>query len=236
MKALFDAKVKLADTITATNQSVNYLPSNIKHKWIAKRFQSLASSSVITITLDDSYPIDCFFYGLHNLNALTAVLKNSGGSTLQTIVVSTLNDIGVEYFTEVAGVKTIELTVASASSNAYLGGCDAGVCFEFEDFLNSYPINLVDNSLSRQSKGGQITNDNITPLFAYAFQFRELLKDNVDDMIEQYIIAGKTPIFIDPTPGDRTKFAPIYGQISKPPKPQKANRRWTDTIEIRQAR
>jgi hypothetical protein len=203
---------------------------------LEKRFQSLASSSVITITLDDSYDIDCFFYGLHNLNALTAVLKNSGGSTLQTIVVSTINDIGVEYFTKVSAVKTIELTISTASGNVYLGGFEAGEYYELNDFLNSYPVDFVDNSISRQSRGGQITNDNITPLWSYNFQFRELLKDDIDDNFNNYLISGKDPVYIDITPGDRNYFAPVYGQITVPPGPRKSDRRWSDTMKIIEAK
>ena len=82
MTILFDGKVRTATAISATNPSINYPAENIQHPFLAKRFQGSTSSSVITITLDEAVTIDCFFYALHNLNALTAVLKSDSSLSL----------------------------------------------------------------------------------------------------------------------------------------------------------
>lgn len=236
MRFLFEPRVRdNSESITATNSSLNYSPANIAHPFIEKRFQSISTSSVITITLDDSYSLDCFFYALHNLTALTVVFKNAGGSTLDTIVVSTINDIGVEYFTQVDSVKTIEVTVTS-TSNPYLGLFDTGLKFQGEDFLNAYPLNLKNNSLSKKSTGGQSTNEHITPLRAYDFSFAELLKDYVEELLDKYKLNGSRPIFIDITEGSRTAFEPIYANITKPPNSRKIERRYRNKITLEEAR
>lgn len=236
MRILFDGKVKLAETITATNSSINYPATNIGHPWLARRFQSTSTSSVITITLDDEYDIDCFFYGLHNLTALTAVFKNLGGSTIGTIVVSDINDIGREYFTAIPDVKSIELTISVSSGNAYIGGFEVGEYYQMPDIINNFPLGLRDPSLRRKSRGGQITGDKIRPLRNYNFKFREILKDQVDEMLENYITAGKEPIFMDITEGDRDYLPPIYCEILEPFEPLKSNRRFTDSLKIEEAR
>jgi hypothetical protein len=121
MKALLNPIVRNnSGTITATNASINYDPNNIKHPYIKKRVQAVANIQVITIPFSSAQSADCLFYGIHNLSGLTAVFKDSGGSTIDTIVVSTINDIGVEYFTQIDGIRSIELTITTASSSADL--------------------------------------------------------------------------------------------------------------------
>lgn len=236
MRILFDPIIRnYSGSITATNASINYNPNNIKHPFLKKRIQGSTTSQVITIPFDEDQSADCFFYGVHNLSALSAVFKDSGGSTIDTVVVSSIYDIGVEYFTQIDGIRSIELTITTASTYVKLGGFEAGIFYQMPDFKNSWPKRIIDNSLAEESNGGQMTTDDITKRRAYVFDLVEITAAVSDEIITNYNLNGKRPVYIDITEGDRTVFAPIYARIEKPLSQEKNNRRFSTQVEVMEA-
>jgi len=236
MRALFNPIVRNnSGTITATNAVINYSPQNIKHPSIKKRVQGAGNNMIITIPFDDDQCAKCFFYGRHNLSALSVVYRDSLGNILDTIVPATINDIGVEYFSLIENIRSIELTITTAYTYVRLGGFDSGVYYQMPNFLNAWPIDTIDNSLTDVSLGGQMTTDDIPKRRAYKFRHIEIIKATADELITNYNLNGKQPIFIDLTEGNRNFLAPIYARIEKPFIPTKADRRFSFETELQEA-
>jgi hypothetical protein len=237
MKILFDGKIRTnASAVTMTNPDDNYPASNLLDIVLAVRAQAVGANTVITITLDDDYDVSSFFYALHNLNTFSVEFKNSVGGSLGTVNVTNITSTGAEYFTTKSAVRSVELTLAAAAGNVYLGGFEVGEPLRIRNMFNEWPLGLNDRSRFRKSDGGYVTCDNITPLKIREFEFRELLKAEVEEELEQYIISGKKPVFIDPTEDNHDYMLPMYCTIQEPPNSMKSGRRFSNRLIIEEAR
>ena len=233
MKILFNNVFEDASFL-ATNESLNYPVPNLAHPFLRKRFQSSSTSSLVTASFDSDQSMSCFFYGWHNLTSMDVVFKNSGGGTLHTINITDPEDIGVEMFTQIDTVRSVELTITGASG-VYLGGIGSGLCYCMPDPLAVYDAGNQDNSDFIESPHGQTLQTYIEPLRSLGFGFRELIiKKEIDDKYKS-VGVGK-PLFFDLFEEDRTKEAPIYGKITKSFAFKYSPRRYNFALEIREAR
>lgn len=223
-------------TVLATNESLNYPVTNLIHPFLRKRFQSTTTTSLITATFTEDQTMDCFFYGFHNLTGLTAVYKDSGGGTLYTLVVSDIQDIGIEYFTALTTVRSVEITVTGASGFR-LGGIAGGVCFQMPDPLAAYDPGAQDNSDASESPDGQTLQNFVRPLREFDFGFRDQTGDLYKAVRDEYFAVGiGKPLFMDLYEENRDKEEPIYAKLIDPLNFPYQARRHSFTIKAREAR
>lgn len=227
MRILFNELFENA-SVLATNQSLNYPVANIIHPFLQKRFQSTTTSSVITATWTTDQCMSCFFYGFHTLTSLTVVYKNSVGTIIKTLNITSPEDIGVEYFDELTTVRSVEITVNGASG-FYLGKIGGGCCYQMPDVLAPYDSGNSDNSSSSSSPHGQRLVNSVPKLRALSYGFRELTLD-----LKNEIDALYTPknIFFDLYEGNRDKEPPIYGYFTETFNFPYEARRYSLTIKI----
>lgn len=235
MRILFDPIVRnYSGTISATNASINYSANNIKHPFLRKRIQASTTSQVITIPFTVDQSADCLFYGIHNLSSLVAVFKNSGGGTVGTVTISSpdTENVNVEYFTQIDNIRSIEVTITTASSYAKLGGFECGVYYQMPYAYTSYPSETIDNSRASKSGGGQVTVDDITKLRGFGFKLLEVSYTIEQEIKTNYYLNGKRPCYIDLF---ETDGVAIYATIEKPISSQRNENTYAIDLEIQEA-
>jgi len=235
MRILFNNVFENASFL-ATNESLNYPVTNLAHPFLRKRFQSTSTSSVVTASFTSDQVMSCLFYGFHNFTSMTVVFKNSGGSTLLTLNITSPDDIGVEYFTTLTTVRSVVFTITGISG-FYLGGVGGGACYAMPDPLAAYSPGNADNSDFVETPDGQTLQNYVEPLREYEFGFRDQTGVVYPEINSMYRSVGVgKPIYIDIYEDNRDKEPPIYGKIMKsltfPYKP----RRYGFTLKIREAR
>lgn len=235
MKILFENVFENA-SFSATNESLNYPIPNIVHPFLHKRFQSSGTSSVVTATFTTDQIVSCFFYGYHNITSLVAVFKNSGGGTLLTLNITSPDDIGVEWFTMLTTVRSVEMTITGASG-FYIGGVGTGQCYTMPDPLASYDPGFADNSEFVESPHGQTLQSYVEPLRELEYGFRDLTLEIRKEISDRYKAVGiGKPLFLDLYEENRSKEPPIYGKILNALSFPYSPRRHNFTLKIREAR
>jgi len=235
MRILFNNIFENASFL-ATNESLNYPVVNLAHPFLRKRFQSTSTSSEVTASFTSDQIMSCLFYGFHNFSSMTVVFKNSGGSTLLTLNITSPDDIGVEYFTTLTTVRSVVFTVTGAIG-FYLGGVGGGACYSMPDPLAPYSPGDADNSDFVETPDGQTLQNFVTPLLEYEFGFRDQSGAVYKEIKTNYrSVGGGKPLFIDLYEENRDKEPPIYGKITAVPGFTYQPRRYNFTLKIREAR
>ena len=229
MRFLFTNEI-LNASVSATNASDNYPARNLQDQFLQKRFQSTGTSSVITFEWMAPVSAGCLFYAYHNLTALTAVYKDSLGATLATITPSTIQDVGVEYFTQIDNVASLEITITGPDP-AYTGGFGTGIYTELADPLADFGRPLLDNSYMKASSTGQVLSNYEKPLKAHSWTFRDLTVTQANIIRNAYITLGKgRPFYADFFENARELAEPLYCYFTSEPGDQKNGRRIDYTI------
>lgn len=235
MRILFSNVFENASFL-ATNESFNYPVTNLAHPFLRKRFQSTSTSSVVTASFTSDQVMSCLFYGFHNFTSMTVVFKNSGGSTLLTLNITSPDDIGVEYFTALTTVRSVVFTI-TGTNGFYLGGVGGGACYSMPDPLAAYSPGDNDNSDFVETPDGQTLQNYITPLLEYEFGFRDQTGDIYKEVKERYRSVGVgKPLFIDLYEDNRAKDTPLYGKLMAAPGFAYQPRRYSFTLKMREAR
>ena len=233
MRILFNNVFEDA-SFSATNESLNYPVPNLAHPFLRKRFQSSSTTSLITALFTEDQSMSCFFYGYHTLTTIVVVFKNSGGGTLLTLNITSPEDIGVEWFSTLTTVRSVDITITGASG-VFLGGVGSGLCYQMPDPLANYDPGNADNSDFIESPHGQTLQTYIEPLRELEFGFRELeLKGEIDSRYKS-VGVGK-PLFFDLYEDNRDKEPPIYGKIVRSLNFPYSPRRYNFKLQIREAR
>jgi hypothetical protein len=235
MRILFNDLIKSAN-ISATNGSDNYPASNIAHPFLFKRFQTIATTSLITIAWSADVSVDSLFYGHHNISSMIVRLKDSGGVVLETVNVTSPTDRGKVYFSQVwDNVRRIELDITGPNPTK-LGGVGCGVYYQNIDFLNDAPESGRRTGNFSKSPGGQSNNLYIKPLKTFAFSFRDRLTADKKiwlDLNDEY---GRGPFWFDITE-DNNEFLPvIYATIENYPGVARNGRRYDNALSIEESR
>lgn len=235
MKILFNNVFEDASW-SATNESLNYPVANLAHPFLRKRFQSTSTSSLVTASFGSDQTMSCLFYGYHNLTSLTVVFRNSGGGTLLTLNITSPEDIGVEDFTELTTVRSVEFTLNGASG-FFLGGVGAGSCYMMPDPLAAYEPGNEDNSDFSESPYGQTLQNFVEPLreLEYGFRDEEGTIYKEIDALYKSVGVGK-PLYIDLYEDNRDKEPPIYAKLIRALSFPYSPRRHNFTIRLREAR
>jgi len=186
-------------TVTASNQDENYPVSNLTHKFLEKKFQSLGSQSKITITMPETRTVSMIAYGFNNAtsaqdtivvtkdapdtlvvtkNAVDIVvisveafieLKNSVGTTVYTAQLETGGDINVNYFTPV-DCKTVEISfVSSTDETLYVGGLSVGDPLEIEYIRNNPELSHTIRGTANKTEAGQLLSKKVRTLRVWDF-------------------------------------------------------------------
>jgi len=233
MRFLFTNEI-LNGVLSATNENTNYPVENIQDRFLEKRFQDDGGSSVITIEYTSDISANCLFYAFHDLTVLSAVYKDSTGATLATVAPSTIEDVGIEYFTKLTTIRTIEITI----TGNYIGGLGTGVYYQMPNPLADFPLALQDNSYVFQSPSGQVLSNYEKPLKAQSFNFKDETNTIANELKSRYITLGAgTPFYADFFEGNRIDFfEPMYCYFTEAPGDQKNGRRRDLAVNLLEAR
>ncbi len=232
MRFLFENEI-LNGVISATNVNSNYPATNIQDNFLELIFKDTGGSSIIKIEWAADIITDCLFYGFHNLIALSAVFKDSTGATLATVTPSTISDIGVEYFTQLTTVRSLEITI----TGDYVGGLATGKYYQMPDPLADFERQLKDNSYVSQSPSGQTLRNYEKPLKLLSFTFKDLTYKITNEIRDKYISLGKGHAFYaDFFEGNRDFFYPLYCIFASEPDDKKNGRRIDYKINLVEAR
>jgi hypothetical protein len=236
MKALFDNLV-LAAALSALHASPNYPVANLQSSFLKKRFQSTAAADTVTVTFAADKAIDCVYYAFTNATGIVILLKNAGGGTVKTITIVAPEDPGAVHFTAVPGVRTIDVQLTGAGPGLYLGGLGAGLEGSLPNPASPWDEQPTDNSSASSSPDGQWSQDYLTPLRSYSWQFAGMERDDALALLLKCTTLGiGKPMWLDAMEDDHAFLAPIYCVLTRAPKITKSGRRYAITISIMEAR
>jgi len=236
MKILFDNLVKTA-TLTTTYPNLNYPVTNLAHTFLRRRYQMASSPTTITVTLAAASSVNCFFYGYHNLTAITVRLYNAGDALLKTVTIaSPESGVGAEHFDTIALVTYAEIDI-SAAATGYLGGVGLGLTSELPRPIADFKEELVDNSIVSMSPEGQTQQIYVEPLGSDIYTIRDVTRDERAAIIALFLAVGiGAPLWIDAFYGNHSYKAPYYGHFVQTLNTKKNGRRFDFGIELRESR
>lgn len=212
MKILFDNLLRNA-TISATNEDESYPVSRVTDRYLEYRFKSITMTTVVTASWTTDQTVSCIALGYHNLSSGTYVLKNSGGTSVGSGSLEVDYDTDMTYFTAVSTVRSIELTLTSASV-LYVGGLGCGVPFS-QDFHNQNPrIDFVNNDNLTFLNGGQSLGTKTKNRWVYNATLNDLTQSDLETFTNGLVLVGKNfPVYFDLFNGDHTLGRPIHGVL-----------------------
>lgn len=235
MRALFQNALN-DSVITATGSSINYPIESIIHRFMKKRWQSSAQSSVISIVFNSVKTINCIFYAYHTFDTFSFQLFNSAGSVIYSGSDSNIMEYGCIYFSSVTGVKRMDITVHS-SVVLRAGLIWSGEYYQMPNFISGYEKKYIDASSVDYSDDFQSSQLYTAPARVYGFilpETNDVVKDRI--MAEYFAKGIGNPFFIDPTESNRLKLKPDYVVFSKPPDSSKNGRMFNISCEFKESR
>jgi len=213
VKILYDNLLASA-TLSATNGNESYPIANVIDRFLEKKFQTITTSSVITVTFATDQAVSAIALGFHNLTSASYVLKNSGGSTLISGSLEITYDTNITYFTETA-CRSIEITIGGTASELYVGGISAGTPF----YVVSHNVNPRFDFLNQDNysvtRGGQATGRKTTTRKKWRATLSTITTAQInkfETMIET--VGGWFPVYADLYEGIHTRFEPIHAILS----------------------
>jgi len=210
VKVLFDNKVKDA-TITALAPDANYPASNLAHIFAKVKYKGVGFSDTITCLFEDDRSVDSFWYTYTNATAMEVRLYSSASVLLDTITVDCSYDSGAEYFTQIDGVRWIEIDVScGVSSDIYLGSVALGLAYSHPLPVAVFDRAIKDNSGKSESLDGQTAVHYIKPLTAYQLRFAGVLREDYHETISKYESSGRSHIWLDITEEAHDIYKPMY--------------------------
>lgn len=208
MKILLDNKL-LTATLAALHTNANYPLENLRSPFLKKIWKSTEDEDTITLTWANSIAVDCIAIGFTNADSVTAKLYNASNILLDTITVDP--DEIMIYFTEVQGVRKIELEM-EASTPLYVGSVGMGLAYAMLDPLSDWKPSKYNQSSKTRSADGQVQINKISPLRRIAFNFMTTDKGLFDE-IEALVSNLAIPIFFDFTHLNHDFYLPYYADI-----------------------
>lgn len=212
MKILFKNEFEYNSSIVATNESLNYPVYQLAHPFLHLRFQSSSTTSLITVNFDDDKCFSCFFLAYHTATSMSVEFKNSLGTVLKTLNITTSANTQpeAEYFDILTTVRSVEITI-NGSTGVFLGGIGGGCCYTMPNYLSVYTRPLTDNSISSESLNGQSLVSKIKPFRGFSFTISGLTKTILDEIIDKFVTVGTgKPLYIDLEANED----PIYAKIT----------------------
>jgi hypothetical protein len=211
MKILYDNKAINA-SLSATNPDDSFPIQNIVDRFLEKRFQSITTSTVITILFSMDTDISCISLGYHNLSAATYELKNSAGASLLTGSLVIAYDTDMTYFTETT-CRSVELTLTSLTT-LYIGGVGVGTTLDI-DYINTNPrIDYSPRDTKTIYRGGQATTIRTKPIFNYRVTVGDISRSLLGKIYDMIDTVGQwQPVYFDIYELNHAEQRPIYGLL-----------------------
>jgi len=215
MRLAWNNLLKTASSISATHEDANYPVENLYAKWKKQKFQIETGEtiSVVTIAWAADISVSCIGIAYHNLSAISAVLKDSGGSTLDTWTPPVTYQTDLYTDTAETTVRSIVITFTSATV-AYLGSLFIGTYDEYyKEAGQALPFSSTDNIT--KSLGGQVAGRIGVSLRGAPISIpgvtvtqRKALETMRDSVRMLY------PFWLDLWQSSHASFAPIYGHMT----------------------
>lgn len=224
-------------TLSNVNTSVNYPVDNLAHFFLEKRYQVSGSlTDTITAEWDSAQSIDCLFVGFHTLTSYTARFYDYEDSLLETLVVSSPEDIDFQEFTQIDDVWTMEIDVVFSAAPAYIGGICCNLIDDLGEFESNYPLDGDDTSDFVESSYGQTLQTPRADLKEFVFNFYNYTLQEKDAFMAVYdeIKKGK-PVFFAIFNQGIDDISPLYGKFTRRPSVEKNGRRFDIEIRIKEA-
>lgn len=211
MKILFDNKMKEA-TITALAPNANYPASNVGHVFAKVKYKGVGFSDTITCEFPDDISASSFWYTYSNASDMEVRLYSSASVLLDTITVDCSYDSGSEFFTQVDGVRWIEIDLScGVSEDVYLGSVAFGIAHDIPYPLSNFDKQLEDRSGKTVSSDGQTSYHYIKPLRAYELSFSKVKRNSVfHAIVDLFETVGSGHIWADITEENHSVYQPLY--------------------------
>ncbi len=236
MRVLFDNLVVPA-TLTTDEPNESYPVTNLAHPFLRRKYQSVASPAIITVTFAGDSTVDCLFYGWHNLTSLIMRLYNSGDALLDTITVaSPESGVGSEFFTAVPAVAYAEVEIAGTVP--YLGGLGIGEYYELPRPIGDFSEGLDDRGVVVASTSGQAQQLYVEPLKTRNYTLQEMTRATRAEVAALMLTAGiGRPLWLDAFYLDHDYESPMYCRIVREWVTTKNGRRYdARSIEFKEMR
>lgn len=199
-------------TLTDANENANYPLENLYHKWKRRVYQSTASSTTITATLEHTQDITCIGIAYHNLTSCSVKFYDALDVLLDTWTIDVSNDIDMVYG-DVQEVAKIEFIVASVST-IYIGTLFAGEALSFSKSADQdMPLNssdVVTSSSDQQASGRQgstFRSGSVSiPLLT------SLERKSLETVFKDRGLI--LPFYLDLWDNSHSDFLPLYGRFA----------------------
>jgi hypothetical protein len=238
----------LADcVVSANNTDPNFPIANLAHPFLRRRWQSTATSDVITIEAQTATDINSIFIGFTNSASITLTpygfdIVGYDGDTIgydgDSIGLNS-HDAGVAVpITDYVWhgdttISKVEIAVA-ASAAVYVGKIALGLASVLPSPESFWDETFEDLSIISTSEAGQTLQEYVQPLRVWGFAFPTLNRTDTRALQEEYIATGNgKPIFIDP---DTDDLPALYCRLSNPMNTSKNKRQYRTTMNFTEAR
>lgn len=199
-------------TLVEPNENANYPLENLYHKWKRRIFQSTASSTTITCTLDHTQDISVICLAYHNLTSCGVTFYDALSNSLGSLTMDTSEDIDMQYCDK----QEVASIVFSLNSIApiYIGTLFAGEALSFSKSADQdLPLNssdVVTSSSDQQVAGrsGSVYRSGTVTI--------PLLTSTERKSLEAVFYANGliNPFFLDLWENSHSDFLPLYGRFN----------------------
>ena len=194
MRILARNVIEENSSISMTNSDTSYPVENVYSNMLEHIAQASGASTVVTIAFSEDKIVDSIFFGYHNASSVTFVFKNSGGSTLDTVVFTNPQVNAKEYIDELSTVRSIEITLTTSESVVYFGNLSCGVYTEIYNVRLPITVEHMDSSLFSQTSGGQFLTRPGFVLQSFTIECHKITDEQVLEFQSawNYVHKGKT--------------------------------------------
>jgi hypothetical protein len=235
MKILFD-NILTDSIITSNSGSLNYPESNLYHRFLKKRWQSLIKSSIITIVFNSPKTINSIVFDYYNLSLLNYSILDTNDNILYSNNENNFNQTIMHYFNTINNAKKI---IVECESNDILmiGNIFAGESIKFRNFSSDYIFGYDEKSNVVSSIDSQYSVQRIDPVKTFEITIPQCTELEKSFIMNLYYNKGiGSPFYIDFFEMNRTIQSPIYAVFSNIPTIQKNGRMFDISMKFKEAK
>lgn len=241
MRILFE-NYALEATVTSTNASTNYPPTNLTHPFLRKRYQNLDGSDTITVLFESDKTINSLYFGYHNADEEELLLENGdiltteqddpllvttakitynvynlGGTLLLSGSVDMVNQFEAVHFTDIQFVRRVTIVIEwdGLGKMGYLGGIGIGRSYIMPYFNTGWQNGMLDNTVVNRSLVGQVLQNYIEPQDTKTFNWTGVRPEAFTEikLLVKSTGIGR-PVWVDFFEESHETIAPIYATIN----------------------
>lgn len=254
MKLLWDNYL-IGSTITASSEDTQFPTENLVHKFLEMKYQALASSTTLTITMPEDKTVSMIAYGFNNVIGSGGVIRLTKGaddviqltkgaediinlsvtasyelrSSSNTLLLSgtleTDGDVNINYMTPTE-CRKIVIKIAANEGEVYIGGLSVGDPLDIEYIGVDPELPQKIRGDSTKTEGGQVLGKgSVTSLREWSISVPLITNDKRLEIADMIQEVGSFRPFFADLYEDSDIEDPMYCNIIGPIRPLRKTHR-----------